>query len=323
MSDLLTLVNLLAPFFGLIGLGALAARLARLPDSGTAWMQVFLVYLALPCLFFRLLADKPIAELANWPFMAATTIATAAAFGLSLGLMRLASSDRAAGVIGAVSGSYSNIGYMGPPLVIGFLGNAASAPVALIFVTDTLFLFTAVPLLMSLAGQGGGRPGEAALKAIRRVVLHPFMIATAIGLLASLLRWHPPDALDRMISWLYGASAPCALFLLGVTVASQRTSHLPRPVPALVVVKLLAHPLIVWVLVSWIAPGDAVWAEAAVVMAALPPALNVFVLASQYRAGTSLASACVLAGTLVSMVTLTAILWLFKAGWLPPLLFGP
>lgn len=321
MSDLANLIDLLAPFFGLIGLGAASARIARLPAAGAAWMQFFLVYLALPSLFFRLISDKPIGELANLPFMAATTLATATAFGLSFAIARRGEGGLPGAVIGAVAGSYSNIGYMGPPLVIAFLGNAASAPVALIFVADTLFLFTAVPALMAMAGGSGESGRSLALKAAARIAFHPFLLATAVGLLASLLRRHPPEALDRMLAWLSNASAPCALFLLGVTVASQRAGALPAQVPGLVAVKLLVHPLLVWMLVSWLAPGDPVWAEAALIMAALPPALNVFVLASQYRAGMSLASACVLAGTLASTVTLTAILWLFKAGWLPPVLF--
>ena len=50
----------------------------------------------------------------------------------------------------------------------------------------------------------------------------------------------------------------------------------------------------------------------AVLMAALPPALNVFVLARQYDAWVEQASGSVLLGTLVSVVTLTTVMWLVK-----------
>ena len=79
MADLVGLFNLLAPFFGLIGLGFLCGRLSRQPAAGLAWMQFFLIYVALPCLFFALIADKPLNELANWPFILATTLCTAIA----------------------------------------------------------------------------------------------------------------------------------------------------------------------------------------------------------------------------------------------------
>ena len=66
MADIASLFNLVAPFFGLILLGFLIGRYKRLPGEGLAWMQFFLIYVALPCLFYRLIADKPLSELTNW-----------------------------------------------------------------------------------------------------------------------------------------------------------------------------------------------------------------------------------------------------------------
>jgi malonate transporter len=63
------------------------------------------------------------------------------------------------------------------------------------------------------------------------------------------------------------------------------------------------------------------WTYAAVVMAALPPALNIFVISTQYNVGVERASACVLIGTIVSMVTLTAFLYVIRTGMMPHDLF--
>jgi malonate transporter len=49
-------------------------------------------------------------------------------------------------------------------------------------------------------------------------------------------------------------------------------------------------------------------------MAALPPALNVFVLARQYNSWLDPASASVLVGTLLSVATLTTVMWLVQHG---------
>src|ERR1019366_7307850 len=54
---------------------------------------------------------------------------------------------------------------------------------------------------------------------------------------------------------------------------------------------------------------------------ALPPALNVFVFARQYDVWVEQASSAVLVGTLVSVVTLTSVMWMVKTGTLPQLLF--
>ena len=60
MSELVGLFDLLAPFFGLIGLGFFCAKVVKRPEGGLAWMQFFLIYVALPCLFYKLIADKPL-----------------------------------------------------------------------------------------------------------------------------------------------------------------------------------------------------------------------------------------------------------------------
>ena len=86
MADLLSIFNLVAPFFGLILLGFAIGRYKQLPEEGLAWLQFFLIYVALPPLFYRLIADKPLSELANWKFIAGTTFATFCAFSLSLAI---------------------------------------------------------------------------------------------------------------------------------------------------------------------------------------------------------------------------------------------
>jgi malonate transporter and related proteins len=324
MADLVGLFNLLAPFFGLIGLGFLCGRLSRQPAAGLAWMQFFLIYVSLPCLFYALIADKPLSELANWPFILVTTLCTAIVFAISfaVGLWH-ARGQIGQAVMQGVAGSYSNIGYMGPPLILSAIGPQASAPVALIFVFDSLFLFSLVPLLMAVAGIERRGAFATAAEVAWRVVTHPFNLATAAGVLASYLQFKLPVAADRMVTWLYSAAAPCALFLLGVTVALRPLGRIPSEVPALVAIKLVVHPLLVWLLLSALGGFDPTWTYAAVLMAALPPALNIFVISTQYNVGVERASACVLLGTLASMVTLTTFLWFIKTGRMPPDLFPP
>ena len=322
MTELLSLFNLVAPFFGLILLGYCIGRYKQMPEASLAGMQFFLIYVALPVLFYRLIADKPLSELSNWRFVMATTLATYCAFALSftIGLI-YTKGQMPQAVMQGVAGAYSNIGYMGPPLLLAALGPAASAPVALIFVFDNILLFSLVPFLMALAGVEKKSFLVTAREVIWKVVTHPFNIATALGVFAAYTKLELPTALDKMLLWLSNAAAPCALFLLGVTVALRPMEKMPGEVPALVFIKLLLHPMLILVLLSVMGDFPPVWVYAAMVMAALPPALNIFVISTQYNVGVERASACILVGTLVSMVTLTGILWLIKTGRMPSDLF--
>ncbi len=227
MSELIGLFNLLAPFFGLIGLGFFCGKVVRQHEAGLAWMQFFLIYVSLPCLFFRLIADKPLDQLANWSFIAATTLSTFLAFAMAFGTGWRHTRDLPQSVMQGVAGSYSNVGYMGPPLVLGALGAAASAPVVLIFVFDNLLLFSLVPLLMSVAGIEKLSVSATIRKIVWRILTHPFNVATALGIAASYFHLRLPQAADQMVTWLSGAAAPCALFILGVTVAMRPLWRIP------------------------------------------------------------------------------------------------
>ena len=66
MSDVFGLV---LPFFGLIFLGFFVARITRQPIDALGWMNTFIVYVALPALFFQLLAKTPFDQLAEWTFI--------------------------------------------------------------------------------------------------------------------------------------------------------------------------------------------------------------------------------------------------------------
>jgi malonate transporter and related proteins len=318
---MIEVINLALPFFGLIFLGLACGKLKQIPETGLAWMNFFLIYVSLPCLFYRVLAQTPLEQLNNIPFVVGTTLATATSFALAFGVALLFRRGMANATIAALAGGYGNIGYMGPGLALATLGPQANVPVALIFCFDTLLLFSLVPFLMTLSTKREASYPAIALEIVRRIVLHPFIIATVLGVASAALHIEPPVALDRLMQFLQNAAAPCALFTLGVTVALRPLQKAPWEVPFLIGIKLIFHPFLVLVLLSLLGPQEPTWVYAAMLLAALPPALNVFVMARQYDTWVAEASGSVLFGTFVSTVTLTTVMWLAKTQTLPYNLF--
>jgi predicted permease len=310
---MIAVLNLALPFFGLIGLGFIAGKMARLSDGGLAWMNFFLIYVALPCLFYRVLAQTPAGELGNFSFIAAIAFCTSLMFAVAfaIGVIIRRGDIAQAAIIGS-AGSYGNVGYMGPGLALAALGPAAAPAVALIFCVDSVVAFSLVPLMMGVAGATRGGFSATVVQIARRIVFHPFMIAAALGVVSAVSGVQPPVALDRMMELLQGAAAPCALFTLGVTVALRPMAAMPWEVPPAIAVKLVLHPVVVVLVLSFLGNFDPVWVATAALMAALPPALNVYIMARQYNAWIEQASAAVLFGTLASVVTLTTVIWLMQ-----------
>jgi malonate transporter and related proteins len=139
-------------------------------------------------------------------------------------------------------------------------------------------------------------------------------MSACAGALAAALHIHPLVAIDNTLMFLQNAAAPVALFALGVTVALRPFGRVPLEVPAVIAVKLLIHPLIAFGLMLLLGPFAQPWAATAVLMASLPPALNVFVIARQNDTWIEPASVAVLIGTFASVITLTSAMWLIQTG---------
>ncbi len=319
MADI---VGLVLPFFGMIFIGALAARLVKQPLEALGWMNVFVVYIALPALFFQLLSRTPIEELTEWRYIAGSMLATFLIFLMMFaGSVVVARGEIAESTIKGLAAAYGNIGYMGPGLALLVFGPEAAVPVALIFSFENVMHFTLAPMLMALAGSEKTSGATLALGVAKRIVLHPFIIATAAGGLAAWAQVQPPAPVSRLLDYLAQAAAPCALFAMGVTLALRPLKRVPRELGIISALKLVVHPILCWVMLSLFGNFSDVWVYSAILLAALPTAANVFVIAQQYGVWVQRASASVLVTTMLSVVTVTAIIYLIVNGILPADLF--
>jgi predicted permease len=319
MSDVFGLV---LPFFGLIFVGFVVARIVRQPIEALGWMNIFVIYVALPALFFQLLSKTPIEKLTEWTFLFGSVFSTFIIFSIMfLSSLAFSRGAIAESTIRGLAAAYGNIGYMGPGLAILALGEQAAVPVALIFCFENIMHFTIAPMMMALAGSDREPPLRLAAGVVRKIALHPFIIATAFGVAAAAFGFHAPVALDRLLEYLAQAAAPCALFAMGVTLALRPLKRVPRELGAIALLKLVLHPALCYVMLSLVGHFSPIWVFSAVLLASLPTATNVFVIAQQYHVWVERASASILLTTVLSVGTVTALLYMIKSGMLPPDLF--
>lgn len=311
------IIGLVAPLFALIALGYASAKLVRIPLAGLAWLNFFVVYIALPPLFYRLLSQTPFGEFANTTFLFFATGATLAVFVAGFGIARLFKrGGTQVATIQGLCGAYGNIGYLGPPLAIAAFGPEAGVPVALVFCLDNTMHFTLTPLLMTLGGSERGAWISVIGRIAKNILTHPFILATIAGLFAAYHQIKLPDAANSLLDNLANAAAPCALFALGVSAALRPLKRVPVDLGYLIPMKLVIHPIVVFFAVSWIPGVPQVWVYTAVLLAALPTATNVFVMAQQYEVWEQRASSAVVLSTVLSVFTVTTFLYLAKNGYL-------
>lgn len=310
------ILDLALPFFGLIVLGVLAARIWAVGDQGLAWLNVFLIWFALPALIFLVVAAAPFEKLIDWPYVAATTSATAAAFMIVfLASWRLLAAPFKIAVLQGTAGSYGNVGYMGLPLAVAFFGHEAAVPAALVFCFDCTLQFTLTAFLATLAHERNEEAhwGEIALSIVKRVMGHPFIVATMLGGIASAFSFKAPGAFGTILTMLMNSAGPVALFALGVTVGNRKFGGIGRDMPIVAGMKTIVQPLLAFAALSLIVPGlDPMWRDVALMMAALPTASNAFILASQYKAYIQGASTAVVITTAISAITIPLLIYVLR-----------
>ncbi len=315
MSDILQLI---LPFFGVLFLGYGAGRFRRVSEEGLAGLIFFVTYLAMPALFFRLVAEAPLTQAAGWSFIMTTTFSTYCVFAIAFSVGALTNGGQVTqATIQGLVGSYSNIGMLAPALVLAAFGAAAALPMALIYSFDNALIVITAPLMMTLGGTVRVDPAELTQRIVRQALLNPLVIATILGLILALTGLRLPSPADSVLSMLGSAAAPAALFAVGVSLTDRTIDKVPPELPVLIGIKLILHPLIVYLLLSWVGDFDPVWVHAAVLMAALPPATGVIRYAREYKTYGEWASVGVLLGTIISIATVTVVLILLVRDILP------
>ena len=188
---------------------------------------------------------------------------------------------------------------------------------ALIFCFENAVHFAMTPFLMAVADRSRQSFANVAVDVLRKIALHPFIIASAIGVALAWLQYSPPLPLETLIDFFARAAAPCALFAMGVTIALRPLKRAPVELLPITLLKLVIHPAICYAVLTAIGGFPPMWIYTAVLLAALPTATNVFVIAQQYGVWIERASASVLVTTIVSIATLTLALYAIKSGLLP------
>ena len=303
------IAGLIVPFFGLVLLGYGSGRLDLVKSGGVAALSFFVLYLAMPALFFQLLARASLSEFQGASFLLTTTFSTYCAFAIAFSVGALTNRGNISeATIQGLLGSYSNVGYMAPALTIAAFGTAAAMPTALIFSLDTALILVLTPLMMALGGSVRANAADLVEEIGRRVVLHPLILATIAGLAMSAVGVGLPGPVDQLLSMLRQAAAPCALFLLGINLSQRGLEDIPIEMPFIVAIKLIAHPMIVYLMLSWVGGFDRIWVYVAVLMAALPPASQVHAMARRYRTYADHSSGAIALATIVSISSLTLVL---------------
>jgi predicted permease len=170
-----------------------------------------------------------------------------------------------------------------------------------------LIVFSSLIVIL-ITGARDGRFSLGILKTVASgLVKNPMIVAIGSGLIWSALEIPIPAPMNEFLSILGGAATPGALFAIGASLASKSAERL-YIAGWLSFCKLILHPAFVAIGVLYIFPVDPYSAAVVISAAALPVAGNVYILAQHYGVAPHRVSAAILISTMVSIITVSAII---------------
>ncbi len=307
-----TIAATVVPVFGSVALGYALARGGLFSaDSGRALVR-FMYYLAIPAMLFRSLAAAELPATMPWAYLAAFYLPSLLIFALAMLLARRAFgwARHETGIAG-MSAGYANMVLLGFPLTLSAFGPSAALPLFILLATQSALFFPLTTWALERRADGQRAAPLALVRRALRLLLNPVIAGLLLGVAANLAGVEVPLPLDRLLA-IIGAAAPgCALIALGISVAQYRLGGGYRDVTVLVVLKLLVHPLLVF-LACHVFAVPAAWMQVAVLLAAMPSGINAFIFASQYEVRQEAVSKAIVISTALSPLVVTGLLVLIS-----------
>lgn len=307
----MNIASLILPIFGIIIIGWAAAATGWLSDKVADGLSEYVFSLAVPALIVSTLTRADTAGDILPSYWIAYFGGTAVAWTICTLIARrvLQKSRREALLQGAAS-SQSNTIFVGVPLILQVYGDEGSVP---------LFMLLAVhlPVMMGVAmvlieSDSDSNPAARLLKLAKVLGRNPILLSLVVGGAMRYAGIHLSGIPGGLVESLGASASTCALLSLGMAMTRYHVRAGLSGATVITAVKLLLHPLLVWLLAFHVLSMPPAFAGVATLFAAMPTGINAYLIAARYREGEAAISSAVVLTTFLSLGSLA--LWLYVLG---------
>ena len=307
---MLTILSVIAPIFALMAFGFGAVRFKLFPADGIRSLIAFVNNFATPCLLFYSILTSDFRSAFNLSIIGPFYLSALICFAIGIVVaIKLFGNRPGEGVSVGFSGTFTNTVLVGLPIMQRAYGVDALPVTLSIIGLHGAILLTIGMVTMELVRRDGQPLGKTLIVAVRRVLSNPLIWGIAAGFIASsvgLTLIEPAEAFFVMISQ---AVVPAALFGIGGALNEYKLSDNWKQALVASLIKLILHPILAYVLMIWVLRVPMDIARYGILLAAMPAGVNVYVFATYYKRGESVAANTILIATMASAVTITG--WLY------------
>ena len=305
----LTALTVLLPVFFVLGLGYFAGRAKKFDADQVAGLNELVLDYAFPAMMFVATVKTPRDELLSEGSYALALLVAFVGLFLAVVLVstRLLRHSLGEATLQANLASFPSVGFFGPPIFQGLFGPSSLVSIAF---ASTLSAVTMIPLTLVLLeihhqrttrGEGQ-RVSSLIVQSLANTLKKPMVWAPLIGVALVLAGARVPPLLDNMLMLIGSSTSGASIFLAGLIIAAYEI-RLNGEVIGNALVKMVAQPLLMVLLVAALKVGSPLAGEG-IVICAIPTAVFAPLLAPRYRIYEVESSSTLMATALLMIVTL-------------------
>ncbi|WP_259781469.1 AEC family transporter [Aestuariispira ectoiniformans] len=309
-------VNIVLPVFGVVVLGYVASKLGWFGAEAERGLGQFVFNFAVPLLLLRSIGTADLPESVPWGYFLSFYLSVGICYAMGMLLARYVFKRHYGGqVITGFGYGFGNNVLLGLPLIFTAIGDKAAVPFFIILSVHGLILFTTTTLLLELERNKDGQKIGAFVRQVgKSLITNPILLGIYAGLILNLTDIGVPGPLDPITELIGRAVTPCALFSLGASLTKYGIAGRIGQSAVMVICKLILLPLMVYGFATYVFDVDPFWRMIAVLMAAQPSGVMVYIFAQRYGTGQAIATTSIFLSTTASIVTLSVILYMFHLG---------
>lgn len=200
-------------------------------------------------------------------------------------------------------------GYVGLAMIMSVIGEAGIKDFAVMISVVIPFINLLAVSTLIWFSEGRFSPGAKLWLMVKAMLGNPLILGCLLGIGYSHLGVPLPGFFQNTFSLLALAALPLALMSIGHALTFDRIRHYFRPALASALMKQGLLPILGYLILKGLQVTGMPF-QVALLFFALPTSPAAFILSSQLRSDANLASACIALSTLLSFVSLSAVMFI-------------
>ena len=291
------------PLFLLVSIGWVLKKMDFFSLQTYHGLATFTFRFLMPAMLFHLMSQLSELPPVNWKTILVFGLSCVIVFCIGRGWGNLFKLDNTGKTVFAIAAIFGNNVQLGVPIVQVSLGNEAIPTLSALVIFSVLTMWTSAIAFVELGQNDRIKNSRQVLHSLLRVFKNPIVLGILSGSGVSLIGIRLPHFADQTLLLISSATTPIALMVVGMGLAQYRFTAGLRKGLSITTLKIAIQPLLVFLLARLFDLNN-IETYTVTLTAALPVAINVFLMASDFKSEEDTVSNAIFTSTLLSAVAI-------------------